>query len=163
MVSNLIDILGVNTFIDICCICRLNSAGQSNPNGWVIELNSNEEVSRGIGFMLMQHQFSLAWVSFMVRVNYHFVWIQHQLQAQVWGRSLNIIIAIHISRSPTWVSHNIICTNMTRDKARTPESPDYLVVWLMNHHCLDPHRLQRAIVCAPSTSQFSLIHEFEWI
>ena len=121
LVSSLIDVLRVNTFIDIGCICGLTPAGQSNPNGWVIELNSNEEVSRGIGFMLMQHQFSLAWVSFMVRVNlvwinfrapwflkpaeplfsfHHFVWIQHQLQAQVWGRSLNIIIAIHIRDLP---------------------------------------------------------------
>ena len=75
MELSLIDEPRVNTFIDICCICRLNSAGQSNPNGWVIELNSNEEVSWGIGFMLynnlmlMQHQFNLAWVCFMVRVN----------------------------------------------------------------------------------------------
>ena len=26
------------------------------------------------------------------------------------------------SRSPTYISHNIICTNMTRDKAMTPNS-----------------------------------------
>ena len=76
MELSLIDEPRVNTFIDIGCICGPTPVGQSNPNGWVIELNSNEEVSRGIGFILynilmfMQHQFSLAWVSFMVRVNF---------------------------------------------------------------------------------------------
>ena len=65
------------------------------------------------------------------------------------------------SRSPIDASHNIVCTNMTRDKARTPNSASHLVVWL-NHHCLDPHHLQKRWLCASSTSQLSLIHEFEW-
>ena len=69
-------------------------------------------------------------------------WIQHQVQVQVWGRSLKDHHCHTHSRSPTDATHNIVCTNMTRGKARTPDSASHLVVWL-DHYCLDPHLLQK--------------------
>ena len=66
--------------------------------------------------------------------------IQHQVQVQVWGRSLKDHHCHTHSRSPTDASHNIVCTNMTRDKTRTPNSASHLV-WL-NHRCLDLHLLK---------------------
>ena len=84
----------------------------------------NGKVSQGIGFvlhniiMLIKLELSLAWVSIMVRLNLSFnkfkgslvlksgraihfcFWIKHQVQEQVWGRSLGNFRHIH-SRSPT--------------------------------------------------------------
>ena len=45
-------------------------------------------------------------------------------------------------RSPTDVSQNIICTNMTREKVRTLELVRHTVVKL-THHCLDPNLLPK--------------------
>ena len=114
--------------IDIGRIRGLTPAEKSNPIGWVIELNSNGKVRQGFGWilhgilMLMQPWFSLAWVSIMVRLNFifnkfrsslvlktgraislfpHFLFLnRHQVQEQVWGRSLGSFMHIH-SRSPT--------------------------------------------------------------
>ena len=43
-------------------------------------------------------------------------------------------------RYPTDASHNIVCTNTTRDTAKTPNSASHLV-WL-NHRSLDLHLLK---------------------
>jgi len=52
-------------------------------------------------------------------------WIQHEVQVQVWGRSLKIIIVIHIRDIPQDASHNIVCTNMKRGKATTQNSASH--------------------------------------
>ena len=60
--------------------------------------------------------------------------------------SVGEILQVHqcptYSKSPTKLSHNIIRTNMTRDKAKTPNSVSHLMVWL-NHRYLDPYLLQK--------------------
>jgi len=50
--SRLIDVLGVNTCIDVGCIYGLTPAEKSKPIGWDIELNSNGKVRQGFGLML---------------------------------------------------------------------------------------------------------------
>ena len=50
--SRLIDVLGVNTCIDVGCIYGLTPAGKSNPIGRVIELNSNGKERQGFGLLL---------------------------------------------------------------------------------------------------------------
>jgi len=178
----------LNACLDISCSCGLTHPGNSsNPIGWIIELNSNRKGSQGFGLMLhnilmlMQSLFSLAWVNFMVRLQFSFnkflgplvlktsraiILFPHFVLNTTPGTSVGEISQDHHchthARSPTDVSHNIVCTNLTREKgkdtrvSRLPsglaESP---LPWSPSY--------SRVMVCASTTSQLSLIHEFERI
>ena len=68
------------------------------------------------------------------------------------------------STSPTRASHNIICTNMTRDKARTPKSVGHPVVWL-NYHCHNPHLLKERLFVHPlplNSPRLMSLNEFNY-